>query len=191
MINLLPDSHKTEIRAARTNVLLMRYIAILLVATTTLGGLVAGSYIVLNSARDSAQIKVNENQQRVAEYNSIKSRADSFRSDLSTAKSIMAQDISFSKLLYKIADAVPENVVLDGLVLDPKTFGTRVTISASARTFEDAAKLKESFASKQELFSGVQLQSIQSGNTSGGDSSQSGYPVKVSVSVIINKGAAQ
>lgn len=190
MINLLPDTYKAEIRAARTNVLLMRYIAILLVAITTLGGLVAGSYFVLNGARDSAQAKVNENEQRVAEYRSIKVSADSFRSDLSTVKSILEQDISFSKLIYKIADAVPKNVVLDSLTLDPKTFGTRMTINASAKTFEDAAKLKEAFANKQELFSGVQLQSIQSGGSSS-DSPSAGYPVKVSISVILNKGAAQ
>lgn len=189
MINLLPDDYKSEIRAARTNVLLMRYIAILVVAITTLGGLVTGSYFVLNTARDSAQAKVNENQQRVAEYSSIKASADSFRSDLSTVKTILQQDISFSKLVYKIADAVPSNVVLDSLTLDPNTFGTRMTISASAKSFDDAAKLKEAFASKQELFSGVQLQSIQSGGAA--DSASAGYPVKVSISVILNKGAAQ
>ncbi len=188
MINLLPDSHKAEIRAARTNVLLIRYIAILIAAITTLGGLVAGSYIALNGARDSAEQKVAENQQRVGQYQSIKAQADAFRSDLTVAKSILDQHISFARLVYKIADAVPKNVILDGLALDPQTFGTKITITASAKSFEDAAKLKDSFARKQDVFSSVEIQSIQSGASNG---SGTDYPVKVNLGVVINKGAAQ
>lgn len=185
MINLLPNTSKAEIRAARANVLLVRYIMISLSAVGVLAGLIAGSYVVLNSARDSAQQKVNDNQANVSGYETTKQQADSFRSSLATAKSVLNQNISFIKLIYAISDAIPPNVILDSLTLDPATFGTKTLITASAKTFDDASKLKESFASKQSLFSSVQLQSIQSGDSSG-----VGYPVKVSLNVVINKGAA-
>ncbi len=186
MINLLPDSHKNEIRAGRTNVLLVRYMMMLLSAVVVISGLVIGSYIVLNSTRDSAQLKVDENEKDVSKYQSVKLRAESFRSDLTTAKTILDQSVSFTKLTYAIADTLPANVVLDTLVLDPKTFGTKMTINANARTFSDASKLKDAFSRNQQLFSGVQLLSIDSGDSA--SSSTNAYPVKVSISLIINKG---
>lgn len=188
MINLLPDEHKQEIRAARTNVLLVRYIAILVCAGLVLGGLILSAYIALDGTKQAASEKVAENQQRASEFLNTKTQADTFRSDLSTAKAILDGSVSFSKLIYKIADAVPHNVVLDGLTLDPTTFGSSVTLTASAKTFGDATKLRDSFLKNDQIFSNVRLQSVKG---SGASSSGDAYPVKVSLSVVINKGALQ
>lgn len=185
MINLLPEERKSEIRAGRTNVLLLRYIVILLSAVVVLGGLVGGSYVVLNSAQESAQVKVGENQARVSAYNDVKVQADAFRSDLATAKSVLDDDLSFTKLIYKIADAVPRNVVLDDLTLDPAMFGSPVTMNASAKTFDDASRLKNAFINQHEIFTSVQLQSLQTDESS----ANSAYPVKVTLKVVMNKGA--
>ncbi|MBC7512346.1 hypothetical protein H7142_01640 [Candidatus Saccharibacteria bacterium] len=186
MINLLPYDHKQEIKAGRTNVLLVRYIGILVVAAAVLGGLVVGSYYTINTTKTDAESKVAENQSRAQEYEPVKAQADSFRTDLATAKNILDNKVSFSKLIYKIADTVPRNVILGDLTLDPKTFGSSVTMTASAKSFDDAAKLKDSFIKNDQIFSNVKLQTIQSGVTTGEQ-----YPVKVSLSVVINKGALQ
>jgi Tfp pilus assembly protein PilN len=186
MINLLPDTNKHEIRAARTNILLMRYIVIMFVAIVVLAGLLIGAYIVLNNARNDAQVKVNENEQRVADYKNVKAKADAFRTDLTTAKSILNSDVSYTKLIYRIASITPPNVVLDSLNLDPKTFGSSATMSASAKTFADATKLKDAFIRSDDIFTNVQLQTIKTGDSATiGDE----YPVKVVLSVVINKDA--
>lgn len=185
MINLLPYEHKQEIRAGRTNVLLIRYILILIAAAIVLSGLTIGTYLTLNSTKANAEIKVAENQTRVNEYQSIKTQADSFRADLATAKSILDSNVSFSKLIYKIAETVPRNVILSDLALDPKSFGSSLTMTASAKTFNDATKLKDSFIKNDQIFSNVQLQTIRSETT------DDAYPVKVNISVVINKGALQ
>jgi hypothetical protein len=184
VINLLPDELKAEIRAGRTNVLLFRYIVITLSAVVVLGGLVIGSYIVLNGAQEGARQKVSENETRVSAYSDIRARAESFRADLATAKSVLNDDISFTRLIYKIADNVPRNVVLNDLTLDPASFGTSMTMNASAKTFEDASKLKDSFIKSSDIFSRVQLQSLSSDSTT-----SASYPVKITLSVVINKGA--
>lgn len=186
MINLLPYGHKKEIRAARVNVILVRYIAILGFAVLVLAGLVAGVFFTLSSARTVAEDKVAENQQRMAEYQPIKQEADAFRSDLSTAKSVLDSSVSFSKLIYKIADTIPPNVILSDLPLDPANFGTSMTLQAGAKSFGDAAKLRDAFRQNGQVFSNVQIQNIRSDGAGGaGDS----YPVKVTLSVIINKEA--
>ncbi|MES2876518.1 MAG: PilN domain-containing protein [Patescibacteria group bacterium] len=189
MINLLPYENKAEIRAGRMNILLVRYIAILVCAGLVLGGLVVGSYVVLNNTRSSAQVKVVENQQRVSAYQTTKSQADSFRTDLTTAKTILDSSVSFSKLIYKIAAIVPSGVILDGLTLDPQTFGSSVNLTASAKSFDDASKLRDAFIKNDQIFTNVQLQSIRSSDS--GESTTEAYPVKVSLTVVINKGATQ
>ncbi len=188
MINLLPYENKQEIKAARTNVILVRYISILLVAAVVLGGLVAGCYVVLNATRLDAQSKAAENTQRVSQFQDIKTQSDAFRADLATAKTILDNDTSFSKLIYEIADTVPAGVVLDELTLDPQTFGSTITLNASAKTFDSATNLKDALIKNDKTFSNVQLQAIrssESGDTAGG------YPVQVTLSVVINKEAIQ
>ena len=188
MINLLPDENKQQIRAGRANVLLVRYIAILACAALILAGLSVGSYVVLNTTKASAEEKVAENNSRVSAYGDVKAQSESFRSDLGTAKSILDSGISFTKLIYKISAIVPKNVVLDNLALDPQTFGSSVDMTASAKTFDDATKLRDAFSRSTDVFSDVKLQSIRSAETAG---QSDAYPVKVTISVVINRGALQ
>lgn len=187
MINLLPYEYKSEIRAARTNVILARYIGILLLAAVVLGGLVAGSYVALNGTKANAESKEAENTARLAEYQGIRVSSDEFRTELATAKSILDSSISFSKLIYAIADTIPKGVVLDNLNLDPATLGTSTTLTASAKTVADATNLRDALAANPKVFSGVQLQSLRSGDSS---TASDGYPVKVTMTVTINKAAA-
>lgn len=188
MINLLPYEYKDEIRAARTNVVLVRYITILLLAALVLGGLVVGAYAALNDTKAHAEVKAAENTTRLTQFQETKFRADGFRSDLATAKTILDSNISFSKLIYEIADTVPTGVVLDDLTLDPAAFGSSVTMNASAKTFNDASRLRDAFIANNQVFSNVQVQTIRSSDTS---SAGGAYPVKVVLSVVINKGAIQ
>lgn len=187
MINLLPDDYKQEVRAGRTNVLLVRYIMILGSAVFVLGALSIGAYVVLNNTRSIAEAKVAQNEQSVTSFAPVRAQADAFRGDLSTAKTILANDVSFAKLIYEISSIVPPNVVLDDLSLDPKNFGSNATMNASAKSFDDATKLKEAFIRNDQIFSNVQLQTIRTSDSG----STNAYPVKVNLSVVINKGALQ
>jgi hypothetical protein len=183
MINLLPEEHKSEVRAARTNVLLLRYIFISLVATTVLAFLIGGSYVVLNSTREVAQLKVDDNAAQVSRYQDARTEAEQFRSDLTTAKAILDNEITYSKLIYKIADAVPENTILNSLELDSANLGSSATMQASARTYEDAVRLKESFIENPELFSDVKFEDLSYSKE------DSTYPVKINLSIVIIKEA--
>lgn len=187
MINLLPIEHKSEIRAARANVVLLRYIMIIICAALVLGGLIGGSYIALNTAKQNAEEKASENARRLVAFQQIKTDADSFRSDLTTAKTILDSSPSFSTLIYDIAATVPKNTVLDSLTLDPVTLGTATTLNASAKSFDDATKLKDALTQNSRVFSGVQIISIRNATDGGADA----YPVKVALTVTINKVALQ
>jgi Tfp pilus assembly protein PilN len=187
MINLLSDSYKREIRAGRMNVILLRYIMMLIGGIVLLSVLIGGSYVVLTTARSDAQSKVNENRTNLAKYSNLKTQADAFRSDLSTAKTIFDKEIQYSKLIYKIADIIPRNVVLDSLTLDPSKVGSSATMNASAKSYDDAVNLKKALIANGNIFTDVSFDTLNNGATAEGTSDP--YPVKVSLKVTIQKAA--
>ena len=203
MINLLPPSLKSDIRAARTNALLVRYIGILGAATLVLGGLVGAAYSVLDASREPAQLAFEQSQLRTSQFNSVKTEADELRTSLTTAKTILDQKVSYATVLHEIANAMPAGVILSDLQLDASTFGSEMTISAKAVDYDAASKLETEFAKKDIIFTNVKLVSIDSGSEgdqqtdtiltptdgSQGTSSDAAYPVNVSISFIINKEA--
>jgi hypothetical protein len=184
MINLLPPSHKKQIKAGRVNVLLVRYLAMLAAAVGVLSVLIGTSYIVLNATQQNAIAKVADNEKKVADFQAIRDKGELFRSDLATAKAILDNEVAYSKLIYRIADAVPPNVILDSLELDKATLGSKATMSASARTYADAIALKDTFGRDSQLFSDVSFQTISRAEGDGG-----AYPIKVNLGVTVNKEA--
>lgn len=184
MINLLPHPQKNEIRAGRTNILLLRYITLLLANMALIAVLLATVYISLSVSASTAKQHISENQQRTQSYTETKAAADAFRSDLTVAKLILEKDIHYSKLIYKISNALPPGVVLDSLTVDSQTLGTSVTINASASSYASAVGLKKSFETKTNLFSDVHFDTIKYDKDV-----TTPYKYKTGLNVIINKAA--
>lgn len=184
MINLLPPTDKREIRAARSNTLLIRYniflvgaLAFLLIAT----GIV---YVYLNSTKSNAERVITENKTKVAGFSSVQAQATEFRNNLTAAKQILAGEVNYSKVILKIAALMPSGTILENLNLDTKTFGTETTLTARAKTYEDAIELKDSFQ-QSSIFSNVHFQSIANSEKT------SQYPITISMNVTIKKEAAK
>jgi Tfp pilus assembly protein PilN len=186
MINLLPDEVKKEIRAARSNVALFNYIIIIFLAVLFLAGIFATVYVVLTNTKTNAENVIKENHSRTTSYTSVQQQADSLKASLSTAKTILDRQTLYSKVLTGIAGAMPSGVVISNLNLSPTALGTPITLQAYAKSTADALKLKDNFQ-RSSLFSGVSFQSL----TPGSASAASGYPIGITLSLTINKGAAQ
>lgn len=181
MINLLPAEYKQQIRAARTNVLLRRYLILSFIAAGFLAVALAGAYFVMVTAKDSAAATLTANQQKASSFSAVEQQADSFRSDLSTAKTILDNQIYYSKAILAIAHALPPNIILGNLDLDVSTFGTPVSLSAKAKSYNDALTLKDTLQASN-VFSNVRLESVSSGS---GDTK--GYPIDIKINVTIKK----
>lgn len=186
MINLLPDDSKKQIRAARSNVILFNYIVIIFLAVIFLFGVFAAVYIVLTNTKVSAENVIKDNRSRTTSYNTVRQQSEVLKQSLSSTKSILDKEVVYSKVLTGIAGAMPTGVVINNLSLTPTTLGSPITLQAYAKTTDDALKLKDSFQ-KSPLFSSVSFQSL----TPGVASVASGYPIGISLSLIINKSAAK
>lgn len=183
MINLLPPTMKSQIGAARTNRLLLRYNLLLLAALGFLLASIVIVYIYLATTKASAETTVAENQARASDYSSVEIAANSFKQNLATAKVILDGNVAYSAIIVEIAHALPSGVVLDNLSLDSATFGTPMVLSAKARS-SDAALAAMSALQSSKLFTGVSIQRME--GVGSGE-----YPVSVSYTVTIKKDASQ
>jgi Tfp pilus assembly protein PilN len=184
MINLMPDDAKKEIRSARVNMILTRYIFIILFAFGFLILLLGGSYVVLTQTKASAQRLIDTNGTKAEVYSTTKAQVDALSSRLSETKSILNKEILYSNVLMNIGRQMPAGTVIDSIVLDTASFaGTPITLKAYAKTTNAAVALREKFQSSP-IFTKVNFESIS--DTTGID----GYPVSVSMTLTVTKAAA-
>jgi len=184
MINLLPDTYKKEIRAARTNVLLLRYNFLFLGA---IGLLLAGTvtvYIFLNSSKMSAEQVNRDNITKSAEYASTQKEAEDYRKNLTIAAKILNNEITYTDRVFAITSLLPKGVILDSLNLNAKEFGTQTLVNAHAKDFASASELKRTFE-QSSVFSNVHFQVIS--NEGAGGTANEEYPISISINVTMNK----
>ena len=183
MINLLPPEIKSQTSAARANRLLLRYNILILAAVGFLLLAIGIVYIYLANAKTIAETAINDNTAKAGAFAVARTEADAFRKDLSDAKQIFANDVTYTKVILEIASVLPPGVVVDTLNLDSQTFGTPTTLSTNVTDYATVLRLKDSLQSS-DLFSNVSIQTIS-------DNGQGRYPLTATLSVTIRKDAAQ
>ena len=181
MINLLPYETKKQTSAARMNVILLRYIFILFISAAFLAISIAVIYLFIRDENGSSTSVANGQTSN----SSVQKQADTLRTDLATAKSILDDQVAYSNVITGIAAALPAGTILDSLSLSEGSFGTTTNLKILSRTADNETKIKENFKNST-LFSNYKLLS----STPNNDNS-SGYPYTINISITINKGVAQ
>ena len=181
MINLLANDRKTEITAARANVIILRYIGIIVLAILFTTAAFAVSYSVLTRTMASADSLIATNDVKADVYADTKKDVDMLSAQLGDAKAILDQEVRYSQVLVGIGKLMPKGTVLDSLQLSSQSFtGAPLTIKAYARSTTEASLLQNQLQSSP-LFRQAALQSTE---TSGG---LEGYPVVVTITLSLNK----
>lgn len=129
MINLLPDEMKKNLRAARTNTVLLRYNIILIFATLFLAGALTIVYIFLSTIKASAEQAIEENVVKEQSYNTVKQEAEAFKNNLGDAKKIFDEELSYSRALVRYAQLFPDGTVTSSIQLSPTSFNTPMDVS--------------------------------------------------------------
>lgn len=184
MINLLPEENKRDIRAARTNVILLRYNFLTLAGLALLIAICAAFYLMLNISRSAAEAKKNEGLAVVAQYADTKKAADDYKNNLTTARTVLDKSVNYTSVIMSITKLLPTGVILESLSLGSSDFGKQITFDARTKSYEQAMKLKENFQGSQ-LVSNVYFQSIIDENAS--TSGNTDYPYTVSLNATLNK----
>jgi len=186
MINLLPYDTKQQIRAAHFNVTLVKYIILLSIAVAFLVLACAVTYLFLsNNQANNDKPAVNNNSKLTTDAG-IQNQVNTFRTNLTTVKTILDQQVSYSDILMGIAAALPPETTLDSIALNDSSFGAPMALQVHARSADSEPKLKENFQKSSVLFSDYKLGSISTDNAKSSD-----YPVTISISLTIKKVVAQ
>lgn len=182
MINLLPDETKKSIRAARTNTTLIKYTIFIGFSSLFLALACMTSYLILNDSKLTAEKTITNFQTKNNSYSPVTKQADDFILNLTKAKAILDEQISYSAIITGIANALPSGVILESpLTISSSTIGTPMALKAYAKTSSSATALKSNFQ-KSSIFSNYSLQSVE--NNSVGSSE---YPYLISFNITINK----
>lgn len=186
MINLLPNGMKHDIRAARTNVILVRYIALIVMALLFIMAVLYVYYIILQNTMTSAQARIDANDIKADVYSATRQEVEGLSAQLTEAKTVLDQDVSYSDFLIALGQATPDNTIIDELILDETHFnGTPFELKGYAKTDSDAAILGNQLKAATQLFISVDIQSTSS------EGGINGYPVVVTMSVVLNKAGVQ
>jgi len=182
MINLLPKAYKADIRAARTNVVLIRYIIIIFFAFLFLVLILVGSQFLLSITKGSSDQLIEANAIEAAQYSETSKEITRLTASLTTSKAILDEQVSYSTVLRAISAAMPAGTIIGGLKLSDTSFdGTTPTVlQVYAVTNEAAAQLGQTFQSTPG-FSSAKLESVGETNT------VVGYPVSATLTVTLNR----
>jgi Tfp pilus assembly protein PilN len=180
MINLLSDQRKDDIRAARVNVILLRYTAIIVLAIIFIAGSLFVSYSLLALTHSSNQAIIASNDTKASVYSETKNQVDELSAKLADASTALNQEVRYSQALVKLGQITPAGTIIDKLTLTTASFnGTPIELTAYAKSTAEATTLQTQLQSSP-LFSQVTLVSTESQGING-------YPVTVKLNVTFNK----
>lgn len=185
MINLLPDYNKKQIRAARTNVVLINYIIALSIAVVFLTLACSVVYFFLNSTKSTSEESVETGKQSTASYAVVKKQADKMTADLLSAKTVLDQQISYSDIIMGIGAALPTGVIIDTISLSNDKIDAPIALKLRAHSADLQTSIIENLQ-KSPLFKNCSVQSKEDV-----PKDTSGYPVVFNVSLTINRTAVQ
>lgn len=160
MINLLPDETKRNYRAARLNVILRRYVIVLIWALLFMGASFGVGYFVTTQDREVAQQELDRFRQEASKYEKVKKDSADFAKNLATTKSILSSEIIFSELIVDISKTLPKGAILSNLTIGAENLGDDITLSArTVDANETPLRLKQSLE-ESPLFEKVSIMNI-------------------------------
>lgn len=164
MINLLPPALKDQVRYAKLNRLMLRYLRSLILIMLIIAGIFIGTIFYLNLQATAAQQDVTEKQTEIAATAKFQASARDISDRLAAIKFVQASQTRFSTLLDDLAKVLPKGVSIDSITLTGSDKQpVRITVAASS--YDQILSFREAFALSPRI-SGVDLENIsQSGTT--------------------------
>lgn len=145
MINIISPEQKHEIRAARINVILIRY-AIMLVSLAALIVLIYGlGFWLVGQEKRAVNDKLLSQTEQSRAYDTVEKEAEAFRKNLTIAKSILSKETIYSTFLTTLAKDMPSGTVIVNLSLGGTTTAQQgLNIDTRASSYAKVLELKGS-----------------------------------------------
>lgn len=185
MINLLPMESKQEIKAARFNVLLLRYLLFLFVSFLFMVVIIGTGYYLIHLQQQATEKKSSSLNETSAEYKDTKQKAENFANNLNIASSILKNEVIYSDLVVNITKTLPAGTVLTDFNITTQNFGKPLVISARTKSQEGGLLLKEHLE-KSVYFENVSISTITNPEENADSSISSDLAKKYPYTVILS-----
>jgi len=160
MINLLPPARLTNLRLARSNTILRRYLELVVVSIAALALFMVGLLYWLRQDQRSTQQVLDIESTQAAKLEPYQKQAEELSLTVNTIAGLLSNDVKFSDMLTQIGKLMPSGTSLSGLQLSVDNLKAPLVISAQVDSEDKAAVLRNNLVSSA-LFSRADIQSIK------------------------------
>lgn len=191
MINLLPPKRLLDIRIARRNTSLRRYVELSVVSTGVLVLAVVASFYFLNTQRVNTQKTFDINEQKVKQLEPVQAQAQQLSVTVNTISRLLSRNIRFSEMLTSIGGLMPSGSSLTGLQLSIEDLNAPLVVGANIDTEAKAAVLRNNLLSsslftKADIVSIIEIKDDAKNESAVNSSDTQGVPNPYKYTVTIN-----
>lgn len=183
MINLLPLETKNNIRHARRNSVLMKW---LIASIVTAAGLsvfmfIGNLYIADSVASYTTQVEKSREDLRLQNLGQVEQEIQTIGSDIKLVVQVLSKEVLFSKLLRQIGAAMPDKTILSDIEIS-KVEGS-IDLAARARDYQSATQIQLNLQDPtNKIFEKADIESIDCAEASSeGDELAAVYPCQISI----------
>ena len=181
MINLLPPATKKSYHYALINDRLIVWIIALMIGLAGLGAIGTYGWVSLHHdiTTNSQQVSTLTQQLTSDHLNSVEQQVQTISNDFTLVVKVLSQEVLFSKLLTKMAAAMPSGTSLTALNVSNTTGGSGLDITAEAANYTDAAQVQVNLSDPSNgIFSKSDIENI---NCNSGNIQNLVYPCTVKI----------
>lgn len=145
MINLLPPDMRVELRAAKANTTLRKYLFTALAASASLLMIFGGALYINQVYYEDYKRQLADSEQKLASLQDLRQRVKVYNESLAQAKDIFGKEIRLSNLIRNLSGTLPPGAVLNTVSFNVGSLDQPLSITAQLDSFEKAAVLKRNF----------------------------------------------
>lgn len=164
MINLMPPDMKEQIKYAKFNRLLVRYLQLVVVVAVALGGVFGGAMYLINQQTAAATSDAADKQATIAQFNkTFVPQAKAAADRLNAIKYVQSSQTRFSSVIADIAKVVPDGVTINTLTLTGQD-NVPVTVAITADSYNDALAFRNALITSPRI-AGADLETISTNDS--------------------------
>lgn len=159
MINLMPPDMKEQIKFAKFNRVLVRYLQLVVVVSLALGAVFGGAIYWIGQQTTVATADAADKQATITQLNKeFVPQAKAAAGRLNAIKFVQSSQTHFSQVIADIAKVIPNGVTIDTLTLTGQD-NVPVTVAITADSYNDALAFRNALITSPRI-AGADLESI-------------------------------
>lgn len=159
MINLLSQEYRSELAAAKRNIVLRKYVFTLVALVAVVAASYSVGYILLQDQKQFYEAQKAEYEPQKSQYATTIKEAADYNKNLAIAKSILSNEIVFSHLMITITQLIPSNVLMSNVSLKANQLDKTMELTFGVNSAVDAVAVKNAFE-KSPYFKDTKIKTI-------------------------------